>query len=120
MAGGSVKSEILTDAAPVEELDAAVCQMNTAVRLFGTAAAQGVTESRIVEALRRQVFPSLKTEELQHLAKIFSHDRACESRDSEVGGKADGKRQLDSTTEDSDTATQQAQKATETTITTQQ
>ncbi len=116
-------SEMFTQAAPVEELDAAVCQMNTAVRLFGTAAAQGVTESRIVEALRRQVFPSLKTEELQHLAKIFSHDRSCESRDSEVGGKADCKRQLDSTTEDSDTATQQAQKAqkaTETTITTQQ
>ena len=119
-----MKSETFTQAAPVEELDAAVCQMNTAVRLFGTAAAQGVTESRIVEALRRQVFPSLKTEELQHLAKIFSHDRSCESRDSEVDGNADGKRQqLDSTTEDGDTATHQAhkaQRATETTITTQQ
>ena len=118
MAGGTVKFEIFTQAEAVDVLDAAVHHIQQAVRLFGMAAAQGVSESQMVEVLRRQVFPSLKTEELQHLAKIFSH-----VRDSEVGGKAEGKRPLEPTTEDGDAATQQtnkAQKTTESTITTQQ
>ena len=114
-----MKFEILTQAEAVDVLDAAVQHIQQAVRLFGMAAAQGVSESQMVEVLRRQVFPSLKIEELQHLAKIFSH-----VRDSEVGGKAEGKRPLEPTTEeDGDPAAQQtnkAQKTTESTITTQQ
>ncbi len=73
------KGDYTSRAASPLGMHAAIHHMSEAIRFFGIAALQGVTDAQIAEALRK-CLPELKAEHVHHLMRAMFHDKDLGAR----------------------------------------